>query len=120
MDARIVVGIDLAEPLELRLRYDHLAGNCSRSIQHRLSLLLDIKRVVLAGKLRELVGGIIQVLFRDLEALLEKLAFTVRGRSGQFGNKRIQLVYIGAREGRSPLWSVIRHADADNAALLIL
>ena len=79
--AGIVIGIDLPEPLELRLRGDHLSGYRSRRVQHRLSLLLDIKRVVLAGELSELVGGIVQVLLGDLEALLEKHSLAVCGRS---------------------------------------
>ena len=80
-DARVVVGIDLSEPLELRLRGDHLACDGSRGVQHRLTFLLDIKCVVLAGELCELVGGIVQVLFDNLEALLKKRALAVRGRS---------------------------------------
>jgi hypothetical protein len=59
-------------------------------------------------------------LLGDLEALLEKHPFTVRGGSREFGNKRIQLVDIGAREGRGPLRIVISYADGDDAALLVL
>src|SRR5207244_13552959 len=83
----IVFGIDLSKPLELRLRGDHFACDCPRRVQHRFSFLLDVERVVLAGKLRELIGGIVQILLRHLEALFEKHSFAVRGRSRELGNE---------------------------------
>src|SRR5260370_42256165 len=73
--------------------------------------------VVLAGELSELVRGIVQVLLRDLEALLEKHAFAVRGRSRELGDERVQLVDIRARQGCGSLRTVIRHVDGDDSAL---
>src|SRR4029077_5236719 len=46
--ARVVVGIDLAESLELRLRRNHLAGDGASGIQHGLAFLLNVERIVLA------------------------------------------------------------------------
>ena len=99
---------------DLRAR-DCAAIICPASVPAASSMALpsglDIQRIVLAGKLRELVGRIVEILLCDLETLLEKHSFAVRGRSGQFGNERIQLVDIGTREGCGSLGIVIGHAD---------
>src|ERR1700676_2605621 len=75
--ARVTVGVDLAEPFKLRLSRDHLACNCSRRIQNRLAFLLDVEGVVLAGKLRKLVDGFIEISLRNFQAFFEEHAFTV-------------------------------------------
>ena len=56
-DPGIAVGIDLTEPLKLRLRGDQFTGDHSRRIEHGLAFLLDVECVVLTRKLRKLVRG---------------------------------------------------------------
>src|SRR5260370_39023624 len=108
------MGVDVGKSLGVGFRGDYLARYRARRVQHSLSFLLDIEGVVLAGELSELVRGIVQVLLRDLEALLEKHAFAVRGRSRELENERVQLVDIRARQGCGSIRTVIRHVGADD------
>ena len=118
-DARVAVGINLAEPLELRLRRDHLTRDHSRRVEHRLSFLLDIKCAVLARELSELVGGLVEILLGDLEALFEKHAFAVGGGSRQLRNEQVKFVDVCVRNGRGSLRTAICYADGDDAALSV-
>src|SRR6266851_5159040 len=118
-DARVVVGIDLSESLELRLSGDHLACNCSGRVQHGLAFLLDVERVVLAGKLRKLIHGLIEVYLRDLEAFLEKHSFPVRGGRRQIGNERVQLINVGVFESCGALGTVIGNTDGYDTAFAV-
>src|SRR6266550_1129204 len=77
-DSRVIVGVDLAEARELRLRSDHFARDGASRIQHSFAFLLDVESVVLAGKLRKLIHGCIEISLCKLEPVLEEHAFAMR------------------------------------------
>src|SRR5271170_2140059 len=118
-DAGIVVAVDLAQAFELGFGCDQFAGHPARSLQRRFAHGLNIDGAVLARELRQLVGRVVEILFGDFEALLEKHTLAMRGRDRELSDERIQLVNVGLGQIRRTLWTMIRYADADDAALAI-
>ncbi len=59
LNARVVIGVDLPQPLELRLCRNQLTGEVGGHIQHRFSFLLNVECIVLAGKLSQLVRSFV-------------------------------------------------------------
>ena len=101
------------------MRSDHFACDSAGRLQHGLAFLLNVEGAVLAGKLRELVGGFIQIPFCNFETIFEKHALSVCGRSREPGHQRIQFVDVGVGNGRGALCIVVRDTDGDDAALAI-
>ena len=118
-NARVVIGVDLPESLELRLCGDHLPCKIGSRIQHRFSFLLDVERIVFTRKLSKLVRGIVQILLRNLKTFFEKYPLPVRGRSRQFRNQRIQFVNISIGKSSGSLRASVGNADGNDSTLFV-